>query len=523
MIIKTSNILLYFSLLLIIGVNVILRFYNLGYSEFQGDEIAVLNVTNYDFRDFIYIIRQQLKGPGQYVVVYLLSIINPYFNLSDEIYFRVVFSFASFLGFLFISLAYLRVFKIKLLVINLIVLSGAGILYGLSRIVQYQSFIILSYGLAILSISYYLDNRKKVYLLLSGFFVFSGSIFHYDILLLGIVLPIFLYITRQRKLSIYFAGMLFGGIAACYVLFFGYNGLSTVFDYIINKRLNSIEELDAFYYSVKLMNLYIPKEVLVILAFGIIFYFFNKFRFKKLLLLIFLSILVVFALRYVNVKPNQFYKYINLVLVLVLLFFGYAKKYIKHGNIADKFMILNELLLWVGILVYLVVMSRPLSHIYILAIPASVISSYAIYNLKSNIKTVLLVVYIISATTFYYQVYVSSEPEYPWEKKYYMFGVMKSIGINNRLDGVFGFLYNRDWDDINRKVNVYSQMNNIKNYYTNENKISRYYIRNLEYSKNRPYLYIHITRPSLLRPQEAIFSHYLRLEQNEKYSIYLVN
>ena len=62
-------------LILILFLAGVLRLENLGYSDYQGDEIkAFLDPTGYS-NVFEFLINQR-KGPGQFLITYLIEFIN---------------------------------------------------------------------------------------------------------------------------------------------------------------------------------------------------------------------------------------------------------------------------------------------------------------------------------------------------------------------------------------------------------------------------------------------------------------
>jgi len=75
-----------------------LRLVNLGYSNYQGDEIKALSLPTpgQNLVDFIF---QQRKGPTQFIITYLIKLVNPTF--TNEFLARLPFALAGILAVFF--------------------------------------------------------------------------------------------------------------------------------------------------------------------------------------------------------------------------------------------------------------------------------------------------------------------------------------------------------------------------------------------------------------------------------------
>ena len=169
-----------------------LRITNLGYSDYQGDEIKAFFNPKED-GDYIKFLLDQRKGPNQFIVTgFLKGLTN---NFDNYFLTRLPFALAGILSILFFYLITKRVASEKAAIYSLIFFVTNGFLVAFSRIVQYQSFVIL-FGL--LGIYFYQLFREKtkfrfVYLSLVSF-AFS-ILFHYDGVFFGI--PVFIYFIQD--------------------------------------------------------------------------------------------------------------------------------------------------------------------------------------------------------------------------------------------------------------------------------------------------------------------------------------
>lgn len=187
-----------FTLILILAS--ILRLINLGYSDFQGDEIKALFLpeAGQSISDFLL---TQRKGPIQFLVTYLLKIIDP--SYSHEFLIRLPFALAGILAVYFFYKFIRSEFNERLAFYASFFLATNGFFVAFSRIVQYQSFVILFmimalyyFGLASKDKSY---NYKGLYL---GFVFWALSVLsHYD----GVfIAPYVLYLLfRWSKLQVF--------------------------------------------------------------------------------------------------------------------------------------------------------------------------------------------------------------------------------------------------------------------------------------------------------------------------------
>jgi 4-amino-4-deoxy-L-arabinose transferase-like glycosyltransferase len=163
----------------LILVTVWLRIANLGYSDYQGDEIKALAtpLSGQGMADFLL---EQRKGPVQFLITYGIKLAHP--SLSNQFITRLPFALAGILGvYFFYRLAGLLYGRVIGLIAGFF-LSLNGLFIGLSRIVQYQAIVILFSILTLYAFSLATHSpRWRIAGLYTGFICWAIAILaHYD-------------------------------------------------------------------------------------------------------------------------------------------------------------------------------------------------------------------------------------------------------------------------------------------------------------------------------------------------------
>jgi 4-amino-4-deoxy-L-arabinose transferase-like glycosyltransferase len=169
-------------ILLLIGVSLVLRLADLGYSNLQGDEILTLcRVTDHKspYQLFAFLLRQA-KGPVQYLITCAFSILDPTF--SSELALRLPFAIANVLALACFFLLVYRLFTLEAAIYSTFLLAANGIFIAFARIVQYQSFVILGGVLGILSLALTLkyERWRVPGLYVSAIFAAMSLLAHFD-------------------------------------------------------------------------------------------------------------------------------------------------------------------------------------------------------------------------------------------------------------------------------------------------------------------------------------------------------
>ena len=186
-----------FSLSLVILAGFILRIVNLGYSDYQGDEIKAfyLPAPGQSIPEFLF---TQRKGPLQFIITGILTLVDPLYE--NQLLMRLFFSLAGGLALIFFSLLAVSLFGKRISIYATLFMATNGILVGLSRIAQYQSFVILG---GILALYFFNKAGKDPRFEISGVYLGFGSwavaiLAHYDALLIA---PMALYLLWEWRHS----------------------------------------------------------------------------------------------------------------------------------------------------------------------------------------------------------------------------------------------------------------------------------------------------------------------------------
>ncbi|KKU48949.1 MAG: Glycosyl transferase family 39 [candidate division WWE3 bacterium GW2011_GWA2_46_9] len=172
-------------------VTVWLRFSNLWYSDYQGDEIKALFIPN-PGQSVVDFLLTQRKGPIQFLVTFLVKLVDP--TYANEFLTRLPFALAGALAIYFFYKFVSRQFGKKIALYSSLFLSVNGIIVAFSRIAQYQSFVILFCVLALYLFSLALNcdgwRYKGIYL---GAVAWALALLaHYDAVL---IFPYALYLV----------------------------------------------------------------------------------------------------------------------------------------------------------------------------------------------------------------------------------------------------------------------------------------------------------------------------------------
>lgn len=167
--------------LLLFGVTFVLRFPQLGYSHFYGDETKTfyldktISASNF--------LLNQRKGPVQFLVPWITEKLLGGF---DEFYTRLPFTIASVLAVFVLYLIVRKLFNYKVAFVASLLFSVNGFYIAFARTVQYQSFLLFFGFLAILFSLCYLESKNRLSLVLSAVFLALGFLAHYDALFFAI-------------------------------------------------------------------------------------------------------------------------------------------------------------------------------------------------------------------------------------------------------------------------------------------------------------------------------------------------
>jgi Dolichyl-phosphate-mannose-protein mannosyltransferase len=436
-----------------------LRLVNLGYSDYQGDEIKAL-ATPASGQSLVDFLLEQRKGPTQFVISYLMQKVYP--ALDNEFFTRLPFALA---GIIAIGVFYLLVemhFGKRIALTAALLLSINGLLVGLSRIVQYQSFVIL------------------FSLLTLYFFSLAGQSRRWQVI--GIYLGMVCWATA---LLTHYDGIFIAPMAI----------------YLLARWFRSKNDLPG---SARLKHLILP----ALLAIALLAMFYGPY-----LVALSGSTLGYFSLRIAGEgdgagTPSSLFTfklYNPLLATVVYLVFGAL----------SLFRIRKLWSVWLWFLfpwfILEVLLADPGTHIYTYVIPATILvaegieicASFAgrwIKNQKgeslvyAGVAVILVFLALIS-----HLIFIDHSPEYPWEERRILFWTVGKPDPEYRM-WVFGFPYNRQWEAIGEYV---SSQAGTGYYATNENKSIAEYFVPYPFDINRAGYYIHIYHPQSFRDKLA--------------------
>jgi len=397
-----------------------LRFAQLGYSDFYGDETKTLYFRK-DVSASNFLLNQR-KGPVQFIASWVVEKVTGGFNEANI---RFPFAFAGFLSVIAIYVLVRLLFGVKPALISTAFFSINGFMLAFSRTAQYQSFLIL-FGLVSIIFAYFFFNslgiKKRLYLLISSVFLGLAFLSHYDAVFFGLAVLVILIqrlILEKNLLKdvlIFFVLPLVIIVSTFYIPYItsGYFQKNTI-NYI-NKRVSGKDyKPNNSYYTYKIYNPIYGAPI--ILVFGLFSLFFIK-----------------------SWKRNIF-----------LVWFG------------------------VPFLLLEFIFSNPGTHILNYIIPLVIFSGVFLTEVVNLLGTSIrsstgyLVIFLVIVVYTFSQAQVFVPPlnnGYPWtgnkiNEKYNLF--------------LYGFPYNRGW----RQVREYFMQNGMpRNFYTNDNvTIGEWYLR----------------------------------------------
>lgn len=471
---------------------------NLGYSDFQGDEIKALFLPEPDqtVQEFLL---EQRKGPLQFLITYLIKFIDPLYQ--DQFLNRIPFAIAGFLSILFFYGFVKEIYGKKIAAYASFFFITNGFLIAFSRIVQYQSFVILF----MLSSLYFL-KKKNIYL---GLISWALSILaHYDGVFIFPLVSYFIYeyLTNSEeiknnksikhfKFKLFKANLVLNSKRLKHFIVSGFISLSLLLAFYIPFVINVMQDVSTQDYwlgritgdvSSKLSNsnyLFTVYQPIYVIH---IYYFLSIIGLGLVIYLLFLS----------NIKFKLFKSIFKVITSFIS--FNTENKNITFG-----------ILFWffVSIVFMEVFVSIPGTHIYTYLIPLMIFMGIGISLLEGifkgllrkiiNISTVnLLFVFGVSLVfTFIFaqsfSIFVDNKQEYPWESEKFLLWTFPQPTPVYHLS-MFGFPYFRDWEGIQEFV---LSSKSQPAYSTNEREsISRHYI-NLPKDTDVAGFYVYIFNP----------------------------
>jgi hypothetical protein len=483
--------------LLIVLTGAFFRLYFLGVSDFQHDEVGAQNFI-FDQQNFIGFLLSRSIGAGQFIIAYLANLL---FYGSHYVTFFVRLPFA-IAGIVSVCLAYAimrKNFNIASATVSALLFAFSGFFIAFSRLVQYQSFLILICLACVLILFNKFDNLSDRNAVFMGILLGLAGLFHYDAATLIIPLGIFLYLKYGWRKTLFLTVPSAVILGVFYIPYALSPTFSSTLTYVIRERISKKYAFDAIYNSVLLFRIYHSKEFLLFLVFGLVSWLVT--RKDKLQLATALILIVSLGARYFG------HNY-NIIWVLVsagafTLFYGSSIYKKVRSNQLGK---VDFIELWFGFafLTYGLLFTKSLSHVYTFLLPLFMLLGILLVNLSRKyvvyraITLFLFALLLISSVSFDYQAFNSLKPNYPWQVKKYVFGnmapnqaVIEDVG--ETLGFGFGFIYNRSLSKLRADMLVLKKQFGVTSYETNEKlRITKYYLPDFKTSGSGKRAYIFI-------------------------------
>lgn len=446
----------YIPLIFLICVTLWLRLANLGYSDYQGDEIKALYKPEAG-QNMVEFFLDQRKGPTQFVVTYLLKFIDPLY--TNQILMRLPFAIASILAIFFFYKFVKQHFNEKIALYSSSLLSVNGIIVAFGRIVQYQSFVILFFILALYFFSLSLTEVKwRIAGLYYGMAAWGLSMLsHYD----GIfIAPFVLYVLWEwhkifpsrkhtvKLMHIFLSGTIVLLILGMFYIPFIFTLSQDTLAYWQDRLSGGEGKISS---SIVTFKVYNPKLMFYVYS-GLIGIYFIK------LFTILAAKKVVFLQKFKEIYENEFlFKKSLIVLVWAL-----------------------------GPWIFLELLtSVPGTHIYTYIVPVTILVAFGIFSIEDMNKkifnnkygTLLNIVGLTTAFVFMFylthKVFVDHSAEYPWEEEKFLGWTLNKPNPIFHLS-MFGFPYHRSWEEVGYFI---QSTENNGWYSTNErSSIARHYV-----------------------------------------------
>ncbi len=462
-------------LIIIAGV---LRLVNLGYSDYQGDEIKALFLPEPGQSIWDFLLTQR-KGPLQFVVTWLVRLFDP--SYDNYLLIRLPFAIAGIISVYFFYKLVKEHFGNRISLYATLFFLTNGFLVAFSRIAQYQSLVIM----LMLGALYFmtLASAKKGFEIrgiILGFLFWALSLLaHYD----GVfIAPFFAYLIYKWWVSVDFE----------------------------KKKKIKILILSGLSFAIILGSFYIP--FVISLSDKTLSYWQGRISGDAPGGVS--SSLYLFTV-YQPIYVVHFYEMLT-VLGILLAAVSFISKKAKVNKYLEKMPVrtiynkkaLLALIVWIvpALIFYEIIVSIPGTHIYVYLIPLFIFLAFGIYLVENVMKGIIgknigrsVFIYgvVVLFTFIYaqsYAVFVDNSMEYPWKEKKFFLWTFPVPSGNYHLS-LFGFPYYRNWKGIRDFIKTSTFEPTIASYATNEKTtISTHYV-NLGYSGDNASIFIYIKNP----------------------------
>lgn len=487
----------------IILFSVIIRAQDLGYSNFQGDEVNTVDFL-YQMEDgkVIDYLFSQKRGPTQYII----NLINVgIFGYHNEFWIRLPYVLFGILAIYTFYRLSKEIFGKNAALLSALFISINGLFIAFSRITQYQS---VMYSLIPIGVLLFIIALKKMsvrHMAVAGLLMSVMLITHYDTLS---VLPFFLvsFVGKFYRDGNYSRDSLlkYLKLAGIFFLFFI---IPPLFFYIPfsmhqefgNRTSGYLEDrlfgggfMPRTWLTIYLLSMYKPMWFIgVIYLLAISSALFHLKSAKNFILkqiddrFVRLGLLSMVILNIVGTMMSLTYFKPRLsTLVVVATSLAICALLTFSKNISVKY---ASLMCWFlgAYSAYLFLFKDPRTHVYVVFMPAILLAGYTAYKLYSSVNSMrlkyivlgLLGLVVLYITGLNYSIFVNKNPEYPWFDRYYLGKLVFDMPRvrYKKIDGVFGFNNWRGWEKVAEYVDNGCLIGNIDS--NEKDSVTYFYLR----------------------------------------------
>lgn len=436
-------------LIIILLLAFTLRFWDLGYSNFYGDETKTFYIDKTQPAKEFFL--NQRKGPIQFFIVWITEKI---IGGHDELITRLPFATAGFLSVYVFYLVVKKAFNTKVAIISTALFAFNGLYIAFSKTIQYQSVLVLFGLLSIYFIQLYSHEfiqKRRVHMVLSAVFLALAYLSHYDAVFFDVVVAIILLKMMLedsrviKEVLIYYGIPFLVLVGIFYLPYFlsGYYEINTV-NYVERRLVGTEYTQNLSWYTFFVYN---PLTLWATLSVFVFPYLWLKQTFNnKMTYTWFLIPFILFQFIFTN-PGTHIHNYLLPLFIIIAV--GITETYELIKSSTTK-------LLFGGIL----------SIILILI----VITDFHVYTPKFN-------------------------KGYPWKSAKSRLAYFNLAKIDKSFHlFLYGFPYDRGWKQIREYI---LQRGGVHGVYTNDNDtVARYYLREIAYTKKGsnfyPEFYIHV-------------------------------
>ena len=479
-------------LILIAGAS---RLPNLGYSEFQGDEVAVLHVAAASIQGRDDALFLHKKGPAEILVPTLTYAVSRRIN---EAVARFPFALASLAGVVGVYALGKRLSSHRGGWWAALLVALNGFLVAFGRIVQYQSLVLLFSVLGLLCALRFSQEFRRRDLWLSAVFLAAGMLAHSDTVFAamsaGFIILRAVWVRRVplRKAAAWLIGpMLVAGamLAAFYVPFALHPHFEATREYL--KWRQGEPPYNNLRHFLNIGTVYNAVYYVALMALGLGAAALNRLsrigRPRWLVPALFLGAFALAGLRpeITRVGERDFVG-TAFAALFVLLFFA-----------RDSETVWRPVLLWSGVpfLIYLFLFRDPRTHLYVLFPGAALLLGTELDRVASRLRGgawvcagALALVMVVSGA-YLYMMFVSHRPEYKRTYPAHRIAFFCApYGEKMPEQGLFGFPYRAGWKVVGK---LYASGELQGDYGTNEEThITMWYTRGKRSCNSQPRYYL---------------------------------